>query len=239
MDLCQPSDVSALSRFTVAFFSRSKHLLISWLQSPSAVIWKPKKIKSVTASTFLPSICYELMRPNAMILIFWMLNFKPSFSLSSFTFIKRFFSPFSPSAMRVVLSAYLGCWYFSQQSWFQLLILSSAVSNLLSNLLTKILLSITRFLMPVYLTWFFLKSVRFLIGLILLFSIPSSFKKIFVTFYFWLCWVFVVACGLSLVVVSGGDSGCGVRASHCRGFSCCTAWALGRTGFSSCATWAQ
>ena len=70
MDFCQPSDVSALSRFFIAFFSRSKRLLISWLQSPSAVIWEPKKIKSVTASTFPPSICYELMRLNATMLIF-------------------------------------------------------------------------------------------------------------------------------------------------------------------------
>ena len=70
MDLfvSQVINVSALSRFIIAFFSRSKHL--SWLQSPSTVIWEPKKIKSVTASTFPPSICYELMGRNAMILIF-------------------------------------------------------------------------------------------------------------------------------------------------------------------------
>ena len=67
---------------------RSKCLLISWLQSPSAVILKPSKIKSVTVSTVSPSICHEVMRPDAMILIFWMLSFKPIFSLSYFTFIK-------------------------------------------------------------------------------------------------------------------------------------------------------
>ena len=50
-----------LSRFVIAFLPRGKHLLISWLQSPSAVILEPKKIKSVTASTFSPSICHEVL----------------------------------------------------------------------------------------------------------------------------------------------------------------------------------
>ena len=53
----------------------------------------PQKIKSDTVSTVSPSISYEEMGPDAMILVFWMLNFKPTFSLSSFTFIKRLFSP--------------------------------------------------------------------------------------------------------------------------------------------------
>ena len=56
-----------LSRFVRAFLPRSKHILLSWLQPPSAVIWEPKKIKSVTASTFSPSICHEIMGPDAMI----------------------------------------------------------------------------------------------------------------------------------------------------------------------------
>ena len=53
-----------LSRFVIAFLPRSKHLLISWLQSPSAVILEPKKRKSVTASPFSPSICHEVMGPD-------------------------------------------------------------------------------------------------------------------------------------------------------------------------------
>ena len=57
-----------LSRFVIAFLPKSKHLLISWLQSPSTVILDPKKIKSVTVSTFSPSICHEVMGPDAMIL---------------------------------------------------------------------------------------------------------------------------------------------------------------------------
>jgi len=54
-----------------------------------------------------PIICHERMRPDAMIFIYWMLSFKPAFSLSSFTFVKRFFSSSSLSAIRVVSSAYL------------------------------------------------------------------------------------------------------------------------------------
>ena len=57
-----------LSRFVIAFLQRSKHVLISWLQSPSAVILEPKKIRSVTVSIFSPSVCHEVMGPDAMIL---------------------------------------------------------------------------------------------------------------------------------------------------------------------------
>ena len=64
-----------LSRFVIAFLPRSKHLLIAWLQSPSAVILEPKKIQSVTASTFFPPICHEVMGPDAMILVFLKVEF--------------------------------------------------------------------------------------------------------------------------------------------------------------------
>ena len=57
-----------LSRLVIAFLPRSKRLLISWLQSPSAVILEPKKINSVTVSTFSP-LCHEVMEPDAMILV--------------------------------------------------------------------------------------------------------------------------------------------------------------------------
>ena len=90
----------------IHFLPRSRHLLISWLQSPSAVILEPKKIKSLTVSSASQSIYNEVMGPDAMILDFWMLGFKPTFSLSSFTFFKRLFCS-SLSAMRVVSSAYL------------------------------------------------------------------------------------------------------------------------------------
>ena len=96
-----------LSRLVIAFLPRRKHLLISWLQSPSAVILEPQKIKSVTVSIISPSVCHEMMGPDAMIFVFQMLSFKPAFSFSSFTFIKRLFSCSSLSAIRVVSPAYL------------------------------------------------------------------------------------------------------------------------------------
>ena len=65
-----PLFFNTLSRFVIAFLPRSKHLLISWLQSPSAVIWGPKKIKSATVSIVSPSICHEVMGLDAMILVF-------------------------------------------------------------------------------------------------------------------------------------------------------------------------
>ena len=64
-----------LSRFVTAFPPRSKGLLFSWLQSPSAVILEPKKIKSVTVSIVSPSICTELMGPNAKTLVFLNVEF--------------------------------------------------------------------------------------------------------------------------------------------------------------------
>ena len=85
-----------LSRLVLTFLPKSKCLLISWLQSPSAVILEPPKIKSATVSTVSLSVCHEVMGPDAMMLVFWMLSFKPTFSLSSFTFIKRLFSSLLP-----------------------------------------------------------------------------------------------------------------------------------------------
>ena len=64
--------VNTLSMLVIAFLSRSKHLLISWLQSSSAVILEPKKIKSVTVSIVSPSICHEMMGLDAIILVFLM-----------------------------------------------------------------------------------------------------------------------------------------------------------------------
>ena len=83
---------NTLSRLVTAFLPRSKCLLISWLQSPSTMILEPEKIKSVTVSIVSPPICHGVMGMDAVILVFWMLSFKPAFSLSSFTFIKRLFS---------------------------------------------------------------------------------------------------------------------------------------------------
>ena len=96
-----------MSRLVITFLPWSKHLLILWLQSSSAVILEPKKIKPLTVSPVSPSVCHEVMGPEAMILVFWMLSFKPTFSFSSFIFIKRLFSSSSHSAISVVSSGYL------------------------------------------------------------------------------------------------------------------------------------
>ena len=67
--------LNILSKLVIAFLPRSKHLLISWLQSPSAMILEPQKIKSVTVSIVSPSICHEMMGPDAMILVFLSVEF--------------------------------------------------------------------------------------------------------------------------------------------------------------------
>ena len=96
-----------LSSLVITFLPRSKSILISWLQSSSAVILEPPKIKYDTASTVSSSISLQVMGPDAMILVFWMLSSKPAFSLFYLTFIKSLFSSSSLSAIRVVSSAYL------------------------------------------------------------------------------------------------------------------------------------
>ena len=96
---------NVLSTFATASLPRSKRLLISRLQSPSAVISETKKMKCVDVPISPPSLCHKLMGPDAMILVFWMLSFKPTFSLSSF--IKRLFSSSSLSAIKLVSSAHL------------------------------------------------------------------------------------------------------------------------------------
>ena len=88
--------LNMLSRLVITFLPRSKRLLISWLQSPSAVILEPKKIKSDTVSTVSPSISHEVMGPDAMIFIF----------LNGWCHLHIW-----------------GDWHFSRQSWFQLVLL--------------------------------------------------------------------------------------------------------------------
>ena len=120
-DLCWQSNVFAFqhTKFVTAFLPKSNCLLISWLQLPSTVILEPKKRKSVTASTFSPSICHEVMGLDAIILVFLIFSFKPAF----FTL-----PPLSPSRGSLVPLHFLplecyhphiwGCWCFSCQSWF-------------------------------------------------------------------------------------------------------------------------
>ena len=97
--------LNMLSRLVIAFLPRSKCLLISWLQSPSAVILEPPKYKISHYFHCFLSICHEVMGTDIIIIIFWILSFKPTFSLS-FTFIKRLFSSSLVSAINVVSSAY-------------------------------------------------------------------------------------------------------------------------------------
>ena len=91
----------------IAFLPSSKHLLISWVQSPSAVILEPPPNKVCHCFHSFPIYLHEGMGPDAMIWVFRMLSFKPTFPLSSFTFIQRLFSSSSISAIKVVSSAYL------------------------------------------------------------------------------------------------------------------------------------
>ena len=106
------------SRLVIAFLPRSKHLLIAWLHSPSAVILEPKKIKSVTVFTS-PAICHEVTAPDAMIFIFecWVLSqifHSPPSPLSRGSLVSCHFLPLGWCHLRI-----WGYWYFSWQSWFQ------------------------------------------------------------------------------------------------------------------------
>ena len=108
---------STLPSFVIVFLPRSKHLLISWLKSLSAVILKSKKIKSVTVSISSPSLCHEVMD---WIPWSWFFDccFKPTFSFSSFTFIKRLFSSsawgYSQTWLYIGVTwgALTNCWYW-------------------------------------------------------------------------------------------------------------------------------
>ena len=111
---------NTLSRFVIAFLPRSKHLLISWLQLPSTMILEPKKIVC-HCFHFPPSIFHEVMGTDVVILDFWTLSLKPAFSFSLFILIKRLFCSSLLSTMGIICNIW-GCWYFSWQSGFQLLI---------------------------------------------------------------------------------------------------------------------
>ena len=113
---------SALSRVRLFPSHGLQHARLPCPSRTPGVYLEIKKIKSVTVSFVSLYICYEVMVPNGIIFIFWMLSFKPDFSLSSFTFIKRLFNSSLLSAKRVMSSEFLSYWYFSRQSWFQLVI---------------------------------------------------------------------------------------------------------------------
>ena len=105
-----------LSRSVAFFLPRGKCLLVSWIQSLSALILKAKKIKSVIV---FPYICHEVMELEAMILAFWMLSFKPAFSPSSRSFLGPLhFMP--PLGWCHQPHPIWGYWYFSQETLFQI-----------------------------------------------------------------------------------------------------------------------
>ena len=127
-----------LCRLVIAFLPRSRCLLISWMQLAPAVILKPKikEIKSVTVSIVSPSIWHEVKGLDAMILAFWMLSFKPAFSLS-FTFIKRLFSPSLLFAIRVLSSSCLRLLIFLRA----MLIPACAIDNWYNTFITSLCLA--------------------------------------------------------------------------------------------------
>ena len=96
---------NVLSRVGVTFLPRTKCLLISRLQSPSAVILELPQIKSLIVSIVSPSIYHEVMGLDAMTIVFWKLSFESTFSLSSFTFIKRLFSSPPDTPQLSIISA--------------------------------------------------------------------------------------------------------------------------------------
>ena len=107
VDKVMPLLFSMLSKLVITFPPRSVCHLIQRLQSSFAVILEPKKIKICHYFHFFPFYLHEVVGLDAMVLVFWMLSFKPAFSLSSFTFIKRLFSSSSFSAIRMVSSVYM------------------------------------------------------------------------------------------------------------------------------------
>ena len=115
-----------LFRFVIAFIPKSMCLLILWLQPQSAVILEPRRVAGHCFHFFLHLFAMKVLGLDAMILGFWMMSFKPAFSLFSFTFIKRFFNFSLLSAIRVVSSAYLRLLIFLPA----ILIPACALSNL-------------------------------------------------------------------------------------------------------------
>ena len=124
-----------LSRLAITFLPRSKRLLISWLQWLSAGILESPKIKSVSVSTVSIYLPWS-GETRCLTSVFRMLSFKPTFSLSSFPFIKRRFSSSSLSAINVVSSAYLGLLIF----FHAVLIPSCASSSLAFHMMYLLLL---------------------------------------------------------------------------------------------------
>ena len=113
---------NALSRFLIAFLPRNKHLLISWLQSLSTVDFWAHENKIWHCLHFFPFYVDEVMGPDPMILVFWMLTFKPTFSLPISFSLKGYLIPLHFLPLKWYHAHIWGCWYLFWQSWFQLVI---------------------------------------------------------------------------------------------------------------------
>ena len=118
--------LNMLSRLVITSLPRSKRLLISWLQSPSAVILEPKNIKSDTVSTVSPSIGHEVIGPDGMIFIFWMLSFKPTFSLYNQSY------NFSSSHVQMWDLDHKQGWVLKNR-WFQTVVLEKTLESPLDS----------------------------------------------------------------------------------------------------------
>ena len=122
MDFCRQSNVSAFQYAVKFCHCSSSKEQASFHFMPGVTIHSDfgvQENKICHCFHFLLLICHEVM-PWSMMLVFWMLSFKSAFLLSSFTLIKRLFSSSLLSAIKVYHLHIWGCWYFSQQSWFQL-----------------------------------------------------------------------------------------------------------------------
>ena len=143
-----------LSSFVIAFLPKSECFLISWLQSPSAVIFESKKIKSIPVAIVSSFICHEVMGQD--IIIFWILSFKSGFLLPSFTFIKSLFSSSSLSAIRVVSPAYLRLLIFLPAILIPACALSSPEFHMLYSFWYEFLLSLLSMIFAWIHTWILL-----------------------------------------------------------------------------------
>ena len=193
--------LNMLSRLVITFLPRSKCLLISWLQSPSAVILEPPKIKSDTVS---PSTCHEVMGPDAMIFVFWMLSFKPTFSLSSFTFIKRLFSPlhFLRSVKLYSLSILTDLTYHFEGDTFQPITgrFSSILFHVLQGLIEFIPI-LSSFCLPLFI-FHFMHFVFYRIFMTILMKAWKSHPGAGIQTSFW---TMLLLCSLECINIVHGD----------------------------------
>ena len=125
IELSLQSDVSAFQYaiWVCHSFSSKERVSINFMAAVTiTMILEPKKIKCVITSIFPPPICHEEMRPDAMILVFWMWSFRMAFSLSPSPSSRGSLVPLCFLPLERYHLHIWGCWYFSQQSWFQLMI---------------------------------------------------------------------------------------------------------------------